>query len=187
MRLFIAIPLPGPVRQRLAGLGAGLPGARWVEARNMHVSLRFIGEVDDARGEDISAALAAVRCPGFEMSLGALGSFKQGRRVHSVWAGVDKSEALARLQKKVESTIVRAGFEADHRKFKPHVTLARLKRTPVAKVGLFLEAHGGFCAGPFAVERFTLFRSYLNRGGAQYEALADYPLGNETGLTAELA
>ncbi len=177
MRLFIAIPLPGPVRQRLAGLGAGLPGARWVEARNMHVTLRFIGEVDGAGGEDIGAALAAVRCPGFEMSLGALDCFKRGRWVHSVWAGVEKSEALAHLHKKVESAIVRAGFEANRRKFKPHVTLARLKRTPAAKVGLFLEACGDFCAGPFAVEHFTLFRSYLNPGGAQYEALADYPLG----------
>jgi 2'-5' RNA ligase len=179
MRLFIGLPLPAAARQRLAGLGGGLPGARWVEARNMHVTLRFIGEVDGARGEDISAALAAVRCPGFELSLDGLGCFNRGRRVHAVWAGVDKSEALAHLRKKVESAVVRAGFEADRHKFKPHVTLARLKRTPTAKIGLFLEAHGGFCAGPFPIERFTLFRSHLNRGGAQYEALADYPLAGE--------
>ena len=181
MRLFIGIPLPAAARQRLAGLGGGLPGARWVAAGNMHVTLRFIGEVDGARGEDIDAALAAVQCPSFQMSLGALGCFSQGRRVRSVWAGVDKSEALAHLRKKVESAIVRAGFEADGRKFKPHVTLARLRRVPAAKVGLFLESHGNFRAGPFAVGHFTLFHSYLNPGGAQYEALADYPLGSGKG------
>jgi 2'-5' RNA ligase len=176
MRLFVAVPLPEAVRDRLAGLGAGLPGARWVEADNMHVSLRFIGEVDEGAAEDLDAALSAIHGAAFDLSLAGVGCFESGRRVRVVWAGVNPSPALTHLHGKVESAVVRSGFGPERRKFKPHVTLARLKNTPVGKVGGFLEAGHGFAAGPVPVTRFTLYRSHLTRDGAHYEALAEYPL-----------
>ncbi len=178
MRLFVAVPLPEAVRERLAGLRTGLPGARWVSADNMHVSLRFVGEVDEGVAEDLDAALSAVHGPAFDLSLAGVGCFQSGRRVRVVWASVDGSAALTHLHGKVESAVVRSGFGPEGRKFKPHVTLARLKNTPVGKVSGFLEAGHGFSAGPVPVTRFTLYRSHLNRDGAQYEALADYPLGD---------
>lgn len=176
MRVFVGIPLPERIRQRLAGLCSGLLQACWVPPENMHVTLRFVGEVDDGRAEDVDAALAAIDARAFPLILGGIGCFERGRYVHAVWAGVDGGDILERLYEKIESAIVRAGFEPEHRKFKPHITLARLKKTPARRVGDFIQAHEAFLAGPFPADRFTLFRSHLGREGAHYETLADYPL-----------
>ena len=176
MRLFIAIVLPDPVREALAALRLGLPGARWVAPEALHLTLRFMGEVDAAEAEDIDAALAAIDAPAFDLAVLGIGSFQSRRRVRSLWVGLDRSEPLARLQGKVESAVARAGFEPERRKFKPHITLARLKGTPVGHVGTYMEAHGTCAVAPFTVTAFTLMRSHLNRDGPYYETLAEYPL-----------
>ncbi len=178
MRLFVGVPLPAEVRESLGSLCSGVPGARWVDTDNMHVTLRFIGEVDSIQAEDIDTALGDVRQPAFGLALRGVGCFDSGRKARSVWAGVAKSDGLMHLRDKVESTIVRAGFEPERRKFKPHVTLARLRNTPSARVGPYLEAHNAFAAGPFPVDRFHLLQSYLGHTGARYQTIADYPLGD---------
>jgi len=111
-------------------------------------------------------------------SLSELGFFDRRRRVHAVWAGIGMSEPMVRLRAKVEQALVRLGHEPEHRKFKPHVTLARMKNGSAADVSRYLEAHNGFSTGPFDVGCFTLYRSHLGHGGAHYEALADYGLEN---------
>jgi 2'-5' RNA ligase len=175
-RLFVGIELPGDVRAELAGLKGGLVGARWVEAENLHLTLRFIGEVAEDQAEELDAALASVASPGFEMALLGLDCFHSRRRVRAVWTGAVGGDALAKLRTRIESALVRAGCEPEHRKFTPHVTLARLKHAPLAGVRPYLESHAGFRLAPFAVESFQLFRSHLGHGGARYEVLADYPL-----------
>ena len=174
MRLFVALPLSDEVRARLGLLRFGVPGTRWIDPENMHVTIRFIGEVDGGMAEDIDAALSAIRAPAFEMSFAGIGFFDTGSRPHTVWAGVAKSPGLLHLREKVESAVVRAGLEPEHRKFTPHVTLARMKKTPPHRVGEILEQGGAFSAGPYAVESFTLFRSHQGGNGAYYEHLADY-------------
>lgn len=176
MRLFVAAPLPVDVRKRLAGLCAGLPRARWVEPHNMHITLRFIGEVDGDAAEEADAALAQVRHQAFDLGLAGIGHFGSGRRVRSVWAGVEGAEELVHLRQKVESALVRAGHDPEHRKFHPHVTLARLKNAPAARLGDYAAAHNGFAVPPFRVERFTLFQSRRGNERVHYEALAEYPL-----------
>ncbi len=176
MRLFVGIPLPDDVRARLAGLRGGLKGARWVVPENLHLSLRFIGEVAGGEDRDIDHALKTVSGAAFDLKLSDLGAFDRRGRVHAIWAGVEKPDALARPQGSVESTLVRSGLDPEHRKFKPHVTLARMKGGSAAETGQFLEAHHGFQASPFAVDHFTLFESHLGHGGAHYVALQDYPL-----------
>ncbi len=180
MRLFVAIALPGDIRARLALLKGGLKGARWVAPENLHLSLRFIGDVSGGFEQDIHQALQMVAGPPFALTLSGAGAFDRRGRVHAVWAGVEtsveKSDALARLQGSVESALVRSGLEPEHWKFKPHVTLARMKNGSAHEAGLFLEAHHGFQAGPFTVECFTLFESHLGHGGAHYTVLQDYPL-----------
>ena len=178
MRLFVGIPLPEDVRARLGELKGGLLGARWVEPGNLHLSLRFIGEVPGGDEADIDEALATIEAPGFPLALSELGFFDRRRRVHAVWAGIRMSEPMVRLRAKVEQTLVRLGHEPEHRKFKPHVTLARLKNGSAAAVSRYLEAHNGFSTGPFDVGCFTLYRSHLGHSGAHYEALADYGLEN---------
>ena len=130
MRLFVGLTLPSPIRRSLRSLCSGLPGARWVDEANLHMTIRFIGEVDggSAAGEDLDAVLAAVRAPGFELAFDGLGSFASRRRVRAVWAAAEPAPALLRLHDKIELAVVGAGFEPQHRKFKPHVTLARLKK-----------------------------------------------------------
>ena len=176
IRLFVAIELPEDVRERLAALCSGVLGARWVARENMHISLRFIGEVDEARSEDIALALSAVSAPAFDLSLGGVGRFGNGSAARVLWAEVEKNPALFHLQGKVESALVRAGLDPEGRKFAPHVTLARLKGAPRSRVEAFIADNGLFRARTFAVERFVLFSSFLSRSGAIYTPEAVYPL-----------
>ena len=176
LRLFVALDLSEEIRQRLAGLAGGVPGARWTEPENMHLTLRFIGEVPEDQAMDIDAALAELRAPAFALTFDGVGVFGAGRKARVLWAGVERNEALAHLQAKVESAIVRCGLPAEERKFFPHITLARLKDAPADRIGRFLSDRGLFRAGPMPVERLTLYRSHLGNGGAVYEPLRDYPL-----------
>jgi RNA 2',3'-cyclic 3'-phosphodiesterase len=175
-RLFVGIPLPSTIRARLAGLCSGVPGARWVAPENMHITLRFIGAVSGGDAEDIHERLSGIVTPAFALTLNGVGCFESGRRVHALWVGINREPQLIRLADKVESAIVRAGMEPERRKFKPHVTLARFRTGGSPRIGAFIESNNPFTAGPFAVEHFTLFRSFLGGEGAHYESLADYPL-----------
>jgi 2'-5' RNA ligase len=177
VRLFVALDLPGEVRERLRLLtGAKLPGARWVPPENMHLTLRFVGEVDHGQADDIDAALAAIAARGFALTFEGVGAFETGRRVHALWAGVERNPALEHLRAKVESALVRAGCEPERRKFSPHVTLARVDQADQGKLGAWLSGNALFRLGPVPVEHFTLFSSRLGRDGAHYTAEADYAL-----------
>jgi 2'-5' RNA ligase len=177
VRLFVALDLPETVRHRLGALtSARLPGARWVPPENMHLTLRFVGEVDHGQADDIDAALAGISARGFSLTFEGVGVFESGRRVHALWVGVERNPALEHLRAKVESAVVRAGCEPERRKFSPHVTLARLDQPDAAKLGGFLHDNGLFRLGPVPVEHFTLFSSRLGRDGAHYTAEADYAL-----------
>ena len=177
VRLFVALDLPAQLRERLRLLtGAKLPGARWVPPENMHLTLRFVGEVDHGRADDIDAALAGISARGFSLTFAGLGVFESGRRLHALWVGVERSPALEHLRAKIESAVVRAGCAPERRKFSPHVTLARLDAPEPDKLGSFLHTHGLVRIGPVPVEHFTLFSSRLGRDGAHYVAEADYAL-----------
>lgn len=176
LRLFVALDLTEEVRQRLAGLAGGVPGARWTESEAMHLTLRFIGAVPEDQAMDIDAALAEIRAPAFQLTFDGVGMFGSGRKARVLWAGVERNEALAHLQAKVESALVRCGLPAEERKFSPHITLARLKDAPADRIGRFLSDRGLFRAGPMPVDHVTLYRSHLGNGGAVYEALREYPL-----------
>ena len=177
MRLFVGLELPRMVRERLALLAGGVPGARWVPAENFHVTLRFVGEVPGYRAEEIDHALAQVEAAAFVLSLSGVGTFAKGGRELSIWAGVERAPALERLQSKVESAMRRAGEEPERRRFSPHVTLARLSDNVVEqKLAGFVQAHNLFRAGPFEVEHFTLFSSILGKEASVYHAEVEYPL-----------
>lgn len=180
MRLFVGLALPAGIRARLVSLKGGLPGARWIAEENLHLSLRFIGDVTGGVERDIDLSLQSVSGAPFEVTLAGFGAFERRGRVHSVWAGVkkgvEKSEALAALRGRIESALVRAGLEPEHRKFTPHVTVARMKNGDAQAAGLYLESHAGFTAPAFSVGHFTLFESHLSHSGAKYTVLADYPL-----------
>ncbi len=175
IRAFLALALSPEVTARLDTLALALPGARVVAARNRHVTLRFLGEIDEATAEDLHERLLGLDGAPFDLDLDGFGLFG-GATPHTLWAGVVPSPALERLAAKTERLAVAAGLPPEGRKFTPHITLARLNRTPMERISMFLAENSPFHAGPMPVRAVTLFRSHLSRNGAEYEVLADYPL-----------
>jgi 2'-5' RNA ligase len=177
IRLFVALEIPEQVRAMLVRVQSGVPGARWAAPEHMHLTLRFIGEVDEPVGHDIDDALSGIRAPTFEMELAGVGEFG-GKNPRALWAGVRGPGALLHLQMKIETALQRFGLEPERRKFTPHVTLARLKAAPQGRVMDFLTDHALFSSGLFRADHFVLFSSLLGSNGPIYRAERVYALAN---------
>ena len=177
IRLFVALAVPAALKAQLALLAGGVPGAKWVPPENYHVTLRFIGEVEPWRAQEVDEALAAVRARPFELSLRGLGTFEKGGRISTLWVGVEKTEGLAHLQGKVETALQRAGLEPERRRFAPHLTLARTEKAPPERLIAHVQAHNLFRAPPVAVESFALYSSRLGKEQAVYVPEVEYGLG----------
>jgi 2'-5' RNA ligase len=174
-RLFVAIRLPATVRARLLDLMGGVAGARWLPDDQLHLTLRFIGEVDRHLAQDVDAALSSVHHPSFSIALNGLGAFERRGEPVTLWAGVTPHEPLRALHKKIDQALVRVGVEPDRRAYMPHITLARLPRG-AGPVGPLVEQSGGVAGPPFAVDRFALYESRLTPDGPLYEAVERYGL-----------
>ena len=174
-RLFIAIRPPRLIRERLLTIMDGVPGARWQTDDQLHLTLRFIGEVDRHQAEDVAAALASVHGSPFDLSLNGAGRFGQGARAGSLWIGVAPHEPVAALHKKVDNACRRAGIAPDGRAYLPHITVARLGRS-AGPADDFLQRASAVSSEPFAVEAFGLYESSLGAGGAVYEIAQRYRL-----------
>ena len=175
LRLFVGIEFPPELKLRLSLLTVGIPGAKWVDPGNLHLTLRFIGEVGEDVAADIDEALVRVRARPFSVQLAGTGVFG-GDRPRTLWAGIDKQPALAALRDKIEQALIRAGLPPEQRKFAPHVTLARLRDPELDKLGHFLAANAQFRADPLPVDHFSLIASFPTKAGSIYEDQADYPL-----------
>ncbi|MSO71534.1 MAG: RNA 2',3'-cyclic phosphodiesterase [Alphaproteobacteria bacterium] len=176
LRLFTAIELPEDTRRRLAALARPLPGTAWVKPENMHLTLSFIGEVDEGLAADIDIELARISQPSFEIALAGVDQFESRARVRAIWVGVERAPALMALQAKVESALKRAGASPEIRRYTPHVTLARFHDLPIHKVAPFIAQRNHFREGPIAVEGFSLMSSRLGHAGAVYTVERRYPL-----------
>jgi 2'-5' RNA ligase len=176
IRLFVGLALPESLKDRLAALSGGLPNSRWTPPQNLHLTLRFIGEVDETTADDIDGQLQGIRAAAFPLEIDGLGTFAHGRRAFHLWVGAKRTPSLMHLQEKIESAVVRAGCDPERRRFQPHVTLARLKDPPLHRLRNFIAGHNLFQAS-LAVSSFTLFSSHLGRGDPIYRAEREYPLG----------
>ena len=174
-RLFVALRPPGEMRAQLLALMGGVPGARWQDDDQLHLTLSFLGEVDRPEADDITAALAAIDGPRPTIALHGAGSFDHKGHVHSLWAGVAPDAALRQLHNRVNRALLTAGAKPKQRAFKPHITLARLGRE-TGPVGPFLARIAGLASPPVTLDAFLLFESRLGHHGASYEAVARYPL-----------
>jgi 2'-5' RNA ligase len=175
-RLFVAVRPPPAVRSLLLAAMGGVSGARWQTDEQLHITLRFIGEVDRHRASDIHAALGAVHHPPFDIAVSGLGTFDRRGQPEVVWAGVAPHEPIAALHRKVDQALTRVGVEPDRRAYHPHITLARLKRTS-GRVDHLIGGAGGLASPPFAVDAFALYESKLTPEGAIYSAIERYALG----------
>ena len=175
-RLFVAIDLPEDLRKTVSDIGRDLPGARRVPTEQLHLTLRFIGEVGDETLTAVRSALAGISGMPFPLTLRGVGHFPPGRHPRVLWVGIEESAPLLELQKKVELALIDAGIPPEERKFSPHLTLARLKETPSAKVAALEERYASFAAGPFPVKEFHLYASSLTREGALHTRIQTYPL-----------
>jgi 2'-5' RNA ligase len=174
-RLFVGIRPPAPVRERLLGLMGGVSGARWQTDEQLHLTLRFIGEVDRHLARDVDAALGGLHHPAFDIALSGIGAFERRGEPTALWAGVAPQEPLRALHRKVEQTLVRLGLEPERRAYLPHITLARLPRG-AGTLQPLLETAGGISSPPFAVMEVCLFESRLTPEGADYTIVERYPL-----------
>ncbi|HEY0411949.1 MAG TPA: RNA 2',3'-cyclic phosphodiesterase [Allosphingosinicella sp.] len=174
-RLFVGIRPPAPARERLLALMGGVSAARWQGEDQLHLTLRFIGEVDRHVAQDIDAALSGVHHAAFDIALSGIGAFDRRGEPTALWAGVTPQEPVRALHKKVEQALVRAGLEPERRAYLPHVTLARLPRG-AGPIQPLLETSGGASSPPFTVADFCLFESRLTPDGAVYSIVERYSL-----------
>jgi len=176
-RLFTGLEIPADVAFELSLMRGGLPGARWIEPENYHVTLRFIGDIDDATAREVAASLAAARRrEPVAVTLDGLASFG-GRRPHALFARVEPTPELMDLQDEQERLVRAAGLPPEGRKFTPHVTLARLRSASNRDVADYLGLRGPFAKLAFTARRVALYSSRTSTGGGPYVVEAAYPLG----------
>jgi 2'-5' RNA ligase len=175
-RLFVAIRPPGPIRDLLIDAMDHGADFRWQSDDQLHLTLRFVGEVERPVAEDLATALRGLRAEPFAARVAGVGRFEQ-RNSGALWAGVEPKSPLAALAAKVERICQSVGLEPERRAFHPHITLARWKGRRAREVANFLDGARGLSSEPFAVDRVILFESRLSRHGPHYEEVAEYPLG----------
>ncbi|TYR31352.1 RNA 2',3'-cyclic phosphodiesterase [Mesorhizobium microcysteis] len=183
-RLFTALEIPRDAALSLSLLRGGLPGARWIDVENYHLTLRFFGDVEGHVADEIANALDRVRRPSFNLTLSGVGAFGS-KKPHSLHACVAASPDLIALQAEIERICQRLGLPADPRKFVPHVTIARLRNSSPIEVAGYLSARGNFATMPFRVGRFVLMSSRDSVGGGPYIVEEAWPLvGRDNGRAA---
>jgi RNA 2',3'-cyclic 3'-phosphodiesterase len=174
-RLFTGLEIPGDVASDLEFMRGGVIGARWIDRESYHITLRFIGDIDDALAREISYELEGVEARPFQLRLAGFGAFG-GNKPHTLYAGVEENAELRRLQAIHERICQVLGLPPEPRKFAPHVTLARLKHPELPALHRFITSHNLYKSRVFEVARFVLFSSRPSRGGGPYAVEESYQL-----------
>jgi len=176
IRLFAALSIPPEIGLALQARQAGIEGARWRPLEALHVTLRFFGEIRQDVARDLDSELMGIAGRPFEIGLAGAGSFADGDEINAVWAGVADNPELSRLAEACESAARRVGLKPDKRNYKPHVTLAYLRRPDPRQVAAWIQAHNLLKSPPITVDRFGLYSSTLGREGSHYRLEAEYLL-----------
>lgn len=181
MRLFVGIDLPAEIEDHLGLVGGGIPHARWEERDKLHVTMRFVGEVDGGTKRRLEDALDSVRHPPFSLAVAGVGVFPPGGKPRILWAGLDDPAPVLELHGRIERAVQRVGLPPEGRKFTPHVTLARLHGSPRTKVIEFLQHHALLRTVSFEVRAFQLYSSVLSPRGSKYRVEHHYSLDGPLG------
>ena len=175
-RLFVALDLPVDVLTQLQSVGGGIPGAKWVSPDRMHLTLSFIGEVSNTMLEEISFELSRIRANVFTIQLEGVDIFSNRKQAHTLWARVSKSSELMSLQARIETSLLQKKLLPTRRKYIPHVTLARLRRTSHRALEEFLIRYSSLQTPIISVKSFKLYSSHLSRSGPYHQIEAVYSL-----------
>ena len=176
MRLFVAISLPESVKQRLDGIIKPIRGVRWQDTSQMHLTLRFIGDVEDEAVNRLRELLGNISRPSFNMTIHGLGSFPGKGYPRVIWAGVEQIQALMDLQNDVEQACRETGLEPEQRSFIPHITLGRVNSASRDEVHTYIKSLVDFEVNNIPVDTFTLYSSELRIDGAVHMPVKTYPL-----------
>jgi 2'-5' RNA ligase len=177
IRLFVALRPPPAIRAQLAVTMEGVAHARWQDDDQLHLTLRFIGEVERPLAEDIAAALGQVHADAPMVALNGVGRFERRSATTALWAGVAPYDALLALHRKVDQACIRAGLTPERRAYLPHLTLARLARGAAGTdADRWIAAHAGLVSAPFVLPHLVLYESILTRDGARYEPVVRWLL-----------
>lgn len=187
MRCFIGIGLPPAVRDAVAdavrGESAGRGPVAWVAGRNLHVTLKFLGEIRPERVAALGEALAGVAAgfPPFDLDASGGGAFPGPRNPRVLWVGFrEPLELVGKLQQNIENALSGAGFPREDRSFHPHITVGRVRGVlPPAWGDRFVQGLAGRDFGTVPVSSIVLFESRLSPGGAIYSVVREFPLGND--------
>jgi len=174
-RLFVGLRPPPAIRAQLLKLMGGVTGARWQDDEQLHLTLRFIGEIERPQAEDVAIALSNIHYPPVQVALAGVGQFDSRGRPNALWAGVRPHDALAELHKKIDQALVRCGLAPERRAYLPHITLARMNAS-AGTTDRFLESHAGLASPAFTLDHFVLFESTLGSEGARYAVVERYAL-----------
>jgi 2'-5' RNA ligase len=176
LRLFAALAVPFDIAEALGRRQKGLPGARWRPLEALHITLRFFGEVREDVADDLDAELSMITGAPFELVIEGAGAFGEGEDVRAAWAGVRDNAALRQLAGRCETAARRAGLKPEPRAFKPHVTLAYLRRPEPARVAAWIQGHNLLQSPPFTVRTFGLYSSWQGPEGSVYRLEREYRL-----------
>ncbi len=183
MRLFVGLDPPDALKEAVCELQFGLPGARWMDAEGLHLTLAFIGEVDGAALGRIVDALARVRASSLSVAMHGLGHFPHRGPLRVLWTGVSSTPELRSLAGGVRRSLAGAGFAAERRKFTPHVTIARFRHPPAPPaLQAYLQTHALFRTPALPVASLRLYSSRLRPSGARYTVEAEFPFDDHCGM-----
>ena len=176
IRLFAALAIPHEIGQALVPRQAGIEGARWRPLESVHITLRFFGDLQETAADDLDLALEAVRGEPLSLCLEGAGFFGEGPDIHAVWAGVAENDRLRVLAGRCESAARRAGLTPEKRSYRPHVTLAYLRRPDPGQVAAWMQSHALLKSPTFEVTRFGLYSSDKTSEGTRYGLERSYAL-----------
>lgn len=180
-RLFIAVTIPAAITAGITGLGRSIPGARPVAVEQMHLTLKFIGDVEGGKVLDIRGALSEISRPQFTTGLRGVGTFPPRGAPRVLWAGVAPQDELLALRQVIEKKLAEIGIPREKQKYSPHLTLARLNNPPLRHIQQFLAGNALLQSPPFTVTSFTLYKSQLTSKGAIHTAIETYVLQQSVG------
>jgi RNA 2',3'-cyclic 3'-phosphodiesterase len=174
MRLFIAVTPPEAMRDLVVETYAEIERARWVKKEQLHVTLRFLGDVEEEQAVLVREALRGIRAPALTLSIRGAGTF--GRPPRVLWCGLDPEEEITALARSIDDAVVQVGLTEADKPFAPHLTIARFKNSPPAKIRSWLNGFEGLATPPFTLGEFTLYQSTLSSSGAEHSAVEVFPL-----------